>query len=113
MHLFFRHILRQIIMILHLIPVPDGSYSAAKGSLILTLKSAYLDTLREGEHKVTISFRDGSAEAALTIRRTGEPALTALPKTGDGAKPVLWLGMIAAGLAMAIAARSVKKRRDR
>ena len=61
----------------------------------------------------TISFRDGSAEAALTIRRTGEPAVTALPKTGDGAKPVLWLGMIAAGLAMAIAARSVKKRRDR
>ena len=86
------------------IPVPDGSYSAAKGSLILTLKSAYLDTLREGEHKVTISFRDGSAEAALTIRRTGksdgtgEPAVTTLPKTGDGAKPVLWLALVLLGL---------------
>ena len=61
----------------------------------------------------TISFRDGSAEAALTIRRTGEPAVTTLPKTGDGAKPVLWLGMIAAGLAVAFAAGFVKKRRER
>ena len=53
----------------------------------------------------------------VTIEPTATPAPTVtpgpLPKTGDSANPVLWLGMIAAGLAMAIAARSVKKRRDR
>ena len=61
----------------------------------------------------TISFRDGSAETALTIKPAMKPAVTTLPKTGDGAKPVLWLGMIAAGLAVAFAAGFVKKRRER
>ena len=60
----------------------------------------------------TISFRDGSAEAALTIKPAMKPAVTTLPKTGDGAKPVLWLGMIAAGLAVAFVAGFVKKRRE-
>ena len=61
----------------------------------------------------TISFRDGSAETALTIKPAMKPAVTTLPKTGDGAKPVLWLGMIAAGLAVAFVAGFVKKRRER
>ena len=61
----------------------------------------------------TISFRDGSAETALTIKPAMKPAVTTLPKTGDGAKPVLWLGMIAGGLAVAFAAGFVKKRRER
>ena len=61
----------------------------------------------------TISFRDGSAEAALTIKPAMKPAVTRLPKTGDGAKPVLWLGMIAGGLAVAFVAGFVKKRRER
>ena len=61
----------------------------------------------------TISFRDGSAEAALTIKPAMKPAVTTLPKTGDEAKPVLWLGMIAAGLAVAFVAGFVKKRRER
>ena len=54
----------------------------------------------------------GDTDKSVSGTTTGD-AVTTLPKTGDGAKPVLWLGMIAAGLAMAIAARSVKKRRDR
>ena len=61
----------------------------------------------------TISFRDGSAEAALTIKPAMKRAVTTLPKTGDEAKPVLWLGMIAAGLAVAFVAGFVKKRRER
>jgi len=54
----------------------------------------------------------GDTDKSVSGTTTGD-AVTTLPKTGDGAKPVLWLGMIAAGLAVAFAARSVKKRRDR
>ena len=54
----------------------------------------------------------GDTDKSVSGTTTGD-AVTALPKTGDGAKPVLWLGMIAAGLAVAFAAGFVKKRRER
>ena len=54
----------------------------------------------------------GDTDKSVSGTTTGD-AVTTLPKTGDGAKPVLWLGMIAAGLAVAFAAGFVKKRRER
>ena len=81
--------------------LPEGSHTTAKGSLILTLKAAYLDTLTVGDHKVTIAFEDGSATATIKIKEAA-PAPTAtpkpVPKTGDGSNPALWLGLAVAGL---------------
>ena len=115
--------------------VPDSGSSAAQGSIILTLKADYLDTLSVGEHKVTISFRDGTAETAITIKDadstptptptptpaptptpTPTPAPTPtqkpVPKTGDSADFLLWLGMILLGLAgMLIAGRGKEARK--
>ncbi len=54
-----------------------------------------------------------TGDGAISYSVKSGDAVTTLPKTGDGAKPVLWLGMIAAGLAVAFAAGSVKKRRER
>ena len=54
----------------------------------------------------------GDTDKSVSGTTTGDAVMT-LPKTGDGAKPVLWLGMIAAGLAVAFAAGFVKKRRER
>ena len=54
----------------------------------------------------------GDTDKSVSGTTTGD-AVTTLPKTGDGAKPVLWLGMIAAGLAVAFVAGFVKKRRER
>ena len=54
-----------------------------------------------------------TGDGAISYSVKSGDAVTTLPKTGDGAKPVLWLGMIAAGLAVAFAAGFVKKRRER
>ena len=54
----------------------------------------------------------GDTDKSVSGTTTGDAVMT-LPKTGDGAKPVLWLGMIVAGLAVAFAAGFVKKRRER
>ena len=81
--------------------LPEGSHTTAKGSLILTLKAAYLDTLTVGDHKLTIAFEDGSATATIKIKEAA-PAPTAtpkpIPKTGDGSNPALWLSLAVAGL---------------
>ena len=58
--------------------IPADGSSVAQGSLILTLKGSYLDTLSTGTHKVTISFKDGSADATISIVNA-PPAPTAAP----------------------------------
>ena len=97
--------------------VNPANYSTRQGSLILTLKAAYLDTLTVGDHKLTIAFEDGSATATIKIKeaapaptatpkpvpkKEAAPAPTAtpkpVPKTGDGSNPALWLGLAVAGL---------------
>ena len=99
-------------------PIPDGGSSAAPGSLVLTLKADYLDTLSAGNHKVTISFQDGEAETTISIKAKGTtptptPTVTPtakprpVPRTGDGASPVLWGGLLLLGLAGMLAVMRV------
>ena len=76
--------------------VPKDGYEAKEGSLILTLKAAYLDTLSAGTHTVTITFDDGSVTASLKVSAaapTEAPTATPkpMPKTGDSGNPLLWL----------------------
>ena len=102
--------------------VSEDYLKEESGSLILTVKSAYLDTLSEGEHKVKVSFTDGSAETTLKIKAapapseeptpsptlaptptptpgpTATPKPKPVPKTGDSADLALWLGLILLGL---------------
>ena len=93
----------------------------AEGSLILTIRSAYLDTLSEGNHKVTLAFANGTVETTLKVRAaaptptekptdtpaptatpTATPAPTAtpkpVPKTGDTAPLILWGGLVILGI---------------
>lgn len=49
------------------------NYNKENGSLKLTLKAAYLDTLSVGDHKVTISFTDGTVETSLKIKAAAPP----------------------------------------
>lgn len=79
-----------------------GSHNAAEGSLILTLKASYLDTLSPGNHRLTVSFRDGSAEAVVNIKAAEPVETPEVPKTGDAAEPVLWIALAALGLAVII-----------
>lgn len=116
-------------------PVSGDDLIVKSGSLILTMKSAYLDTLGEGEHSVKVLFADGSAETTLRIKAaeptptptpsptptptpTPKPTATPrpLPKTGDTQELILWGGMVLLGIlgiGGVIAARHRKQKHGR
>ncbi len=47
--------------------VAPSNYETAKGSLRLTLKASYLETLSVGEHTFTVEFKDGSVRQSFTV----------------------------------------------
>ena len=78
---------------------------------MVTLKAAYLSTLALGGHILRIDFTDGYAETTFTVRTAATPVEPDVPKTGDPAQPLLWLGiMLMAGAAL-MATRAVRRRR--
>ena len=85
--------------------------TTTKGSLVLTLKSSYLDTLSEGEHKIKVSFTDGEALATVNI---GKVKGKSLPKTGDTSvdkTPLAWMLIITAAAGITMTVLIEKKRR--
>ena len=78
----------------------DSSYGAKNG--VITLKSTYLNTLKVGEHTVTIHFDDGRAEGTFQVLDASDDTN---PATGDNIH--LWAaalfvsltGLIGAGYA--------------
>ena len=58
----------------------EDDFTAASGSLKITLPVAYLKTLAVGEHKITVSFSDGgSATATLKVTEDRKSAQTSEP----------------------------------
>ena len=117
--------------------VPADGYTKAQGSLVLTLKSTYLNTLAAGDYPVKISFTDGSVDTALsvvtptptptptpTVTPTPVPSATPTatprptptskptPKTGDPGNPALWILLTLAGAA-GLAALTFRKKASR
>jgi hypothetical protein len=84
--------------------VDAKSYEAKIGSVIITLKPEYLETLAAGEHTLTVMFDDGDD---VTVKFTIEEPLT--PATGDENDMELWFILMAA--AFVTAAMTKKKRR--
>lgn len=69
-------------------PVGEENYTAAAGSVIVTLKADYLETLAEGDHVLTAQFYDGSATADFKVvaaegAATKASASKSVPATGD------------------------------
>ena len=78
--------------------VPPLGYTAEEGSLILTLLPAYLESLREGSHDVSILFDDGTVTASFSIAGPGGVAPTSDP--GRSGLPVwAWILIGVAGAA--------------
>ena len=50
----------------------EDAYTVREGSLILNVKPAYLETLSEGDHTLTVEFEDGSAETNFRIKASEE-----------------------------------------
>ena len=68
--------------------ISDSHYSAKKGSTVITLKSAYLNTLKAGKHTIAIHFTDGTAEGSFTILDASDDN----PNTGDNIH--LWAALL-------------------
>ena len=73
--------------------VNTASYTVTAGSTVVTLSSAYLNTLAIGSHTIVINFTDGAATALFTVEEAA-PQTTPVPmvisgrnvsKTYDGA----------------------------
>ena len=76
-------------------PVSDKYFQTARGSLILTLSSEYLDTLSAGSHNIKITFTDGEAQVAVTIKKastTTKPS--AVPATGESNNPLVCIALL-------------------
>lgn len=87
----------------------DENCEKAPGSLILTIKSDYLDTLSTGSHNIEITFADGTATASITIAKAPSNTTPApVPKTGENDSPLIFIGitlLIAGALGMLIAVK--------
>ena len=87
--------------------IAAGNYTTGEGSLILTLKASYLDTLSVGKHNLTVYFSDGSVDTTITVLKPAP-----VPKTGDNSNPALWLAMMILGCLCigGVVFRTVRKR---
>ncbi len=81
------------------------NYTATGDKTTITLKPAYLNTLAEGEHTITVLYTDGEATGTFTVAE--KPATSAdgnkdttSPLTGAESEYALW---VALGLALAAA----------
>ena len=69
--------------------ISDSNYAAKKGSTVITLKSAYLNTLKAGNHTIAIHFEDGKAEGSFTVLAASSDGN---PNTGDNIH--LWAALL-------------------
>ena len=75
--------------------IAESSYEKEKGSLIIKLKPAYLETLDAGKHTLTTMYGDGGkASAEFTIaNKKPEPKKEEKKKSANTSEPfdpVLW-----------------------
>ena len=106
--------------------VDKAYYTLAEGSTIVTVKSAFLDTLKTGAHTLTFVYTDGEVSASFTTVETEVPETSVTtptneesnadtsPKTGDADMLIVGAFMMMALLGM-IALRIGKSsvRKDR
>lgn len=62
--------------------VKNMNYIAVPGSTVITISSAYLESLTEGKHQISINFDDGSVTMDFAIDPV-DKSVTILSKTGD------------------------------
>ncbi len=69
--------------------VDKANYETKAGSTIITLKASYLDTLKAGEHTITVLYTDGETEGTFNVH-----AKTNSPATGDNSNIFLWIALL-------------------
>lgn len=90
-------------------PLDAAQVTAANGSILLTFKRAYLNTLSVGTHTAVVTLK-GAEYAGQTVSiRFTVSAPPAPPKTGDSAAPVLWLALLAVACIGLMIARKAQR----
>ena len=107
-------------------PVSRADYEKARGSVIITLKPAYLETLSVGVHSLTAMFTDGEVSTPFIVVQPGSgserydyPETVYVlpsnnPRTGDDSSIMLWgtlalISALAAGSSYTLLRRRRKK----
>ena len=97
--------------------VDAGSYTVQSGSTIITLKTAYLQTLSAGTHTLTVLYTDGEASGTFAIAEQtsssteGDPGILP-PQTGDPGPLSLWITiLLASGAALTCTALYGRKQK--
>ena len=82
------------------VEVAAENYTAVSGSTVVTLNAAYLETLAEGTHTLTLVYTDGEVATEFTIapQAANTNAMNS-PQTGDNSNTVMWIvvAVVAAG----------------
>ncbi|MCR4841585.1 MAG: hypothetical protein K5848_08620 [Lachnospiraceae bacterium] len=92
--------------------VDEKNYEAVSGSVVVTLKADYLNTLKEGAHTITLKFDDADAITTnFTVKGYATPSDATPVKTGDGMNLALYLmiAVLFAGGAAVSYSRSKKE----
>ena len=89
--------------------VSPEHYLAAPGSVVIDIKTSYMNQLTPGNHTIRAVFTDGYADASFTVTAEKEKPAADSPKTGEGSHAALWLIMLAS-MAVMLACLRRKKR---
>ena len=74
--------------------IPETDYTKERGSVIIRLRPACLETLSADKHTLKANYTDGgSAETTFTIANASVKA-ESLPQTGDNSRLLLWIGLV-------------------
>lgn len=82
--------------------VDSSNYTSSSGSTVVTLKGSYLESLKAGEHSLTVRFKDANdMKIGITVKNAGEKDKTK-PRTGDDSHIGLFIGLALASLLLIV-----------
>jgi len=79
------------------VEVDPTNYTVAEGSTVITLKEAYLKTLKNGTYTVKVEFKGGYAETTLKVSVTAVE-ISKSASTGDSSHAWLWIALMGASI---------------
>lgn len=83
--------------------INEDNYNKREGSIIIELKSEYLETLSAGNHKITIKSTEGNASTDFTISNSSSSESSEVikfQKTGDNNDVMVYLSIILISLGL-------------
>ena len=82
--------------------IDSSNYTSTSGSTVVTLKGSYLETLKAGEHSLTIRFKNANdVKLTVTVKNADEKDKTK-PRTGDDSHIGLFIGLGLASLLLIV-----------